>query len=743
MQFRHVLGVFIAIACIFATSFSFAQANRKSRYQEGQAVEVQWGSKWWPAKILSLKPGGGARVSYDGWSSASDEDVTADRIRPLPGSKPEEPTKPTTEVRTWSDVTGKFKIEAQFVKQDGDQVELARTDGKTIKLPLAKLSAADQEYVKKQSADTDPDNPFKVEEDPDSPFKPADSSTKPTISSAKAKMEEMQKKLADAKKNSDPFKNEDEVQLKITPVKTGGASELIIEAPPSFSYVVDPAPSTTFTGPNRGFKLSQLSADEAGHNGFWDHIKSILFDDMQQRAIVTHMNEQPGKTKTTRIEQLDLAKGESLGTVDSIVNFVPVDFDPVTKLILGRSDNFHHGTKDRVDVWELGEKELKHQLSFKPYASAQGGGWKDVSWAKFIGASHIGTLGGDNRFTLWETKTLKPIYAASLWAGSEPALSGTGKYIAVITKDGAYVLESISGNVVAKLAGQPGYFPKLSFRPDGKQLACASNDRLTVWDMTTGQIASEVYYPQPMPAEEVIWPADGSVVLRFGQQLRLIDLNKKIVLWTYQAGEATQIYGGRLWSVVNPNDGGGKVLVHVQVPDAKAKEMQTSLSSQDLMALKPGTSVGVFINVALGEPERVKIYNHILAQLKEAGIGIDQNSPVSIEAATEQGKTETVNYRSFGSPRFFGPGGETANVTQTISRITIREKGKVLWEAKQIAGAPHMINQKEGQSLQQAINATTAPNVTYFLSLSMPKQLARHPEGGTYGNSMLTPQGLK
>jgi hypothetical protein len=232
------------------------------------------------------------------------------------------------------------------------------------------------------------------------------------------------------------------------------------------------------------------------------------------------------------------------------------------------------------------------------------------------------------------------------------------------------------------------------------------------------------------------------VLLSSGNQLRLIDLDKKVVLWTYQTGEAAQLFAGRLWSVVSQH-GAGKSLVHVQIPDAKAKAMQASLSGKDLMALKPGSSVGVFINVALGEPDRVRIYNHILAQLKEAGITQDQNSPISIEAATEQGKTESVNYRSFGSPRFFGQGGETANVTQTISRLTIREKGKILWEAKQIAGAPHMINQKEGQSLQQAISAATGPNANYFLSLLMPKQLARHPDNGTYGSSTLTPQGLK
>jgi WD40 repeat protein len=727
MPLRLILSLLVvALASIDAPIF--AQSNSKAAYQNGQAVEVKWGNSWWKAKILELKANGGAKIQYD--FDNSQEEVAADRIRPLEGAAPPALAKPTAEERTWTDATGKFKIQAQFVKQDGDQIELLRTDGKTIKLPFEKLSPADKEYVKKQTTDSDPDNPFKVEEDSDSPFKAASPSARP-------------KMPAKGERPNDPFSNADESQLKITPIKAGGGSELIIEAPSSFGYSPDPAPASSFSGPNRGLMLSSPAQQDASHNAFWDHIKGVIFDESKQRAIVAHMSEQPGQAKKTRIERLDLAKGESLGAVDSIVNFIPVDFDPVTQLILGRSDNFHHGTKDRLDIWELGDNELKHRVSFKPYAGGQGGGWKDVSWARFVGASHIGTLGADNRFILWETKNLKQVYAATLWAGCEPALSGTGKYLAVITKDGAYVLETLSGNVVAKLAGQPGYFPKLSFSPDGKKLACASNDRLIVWDMTSGQIASEVYYPKPSQVEEVLWPAEGGVILSAGNQLRLIDLDKKVVLWTYQTGEATQMFGGRLWSVVNAHGAAGKSLVHVQIPDAKAKEMQASLSGKDLLALKPGTAVGVFINVALSEPDRVRIYDHILAQLKEAGITLDQNSPISIEAATEQGKTESVNYRSFGSPRFFGPGGETANVTQTISRITIREKGKILWEAKQIAGAPHMINQKEGQSLQQAISAATGPNANYFLSLLMPKQLARHPDNGTYGSSTLTPQGLK
>jgi hypothetical protein len=647
--------------------------------------------------------------------------------------------------RTWTDASGKFKIEAKFVKQEGDQVVLQRADQKTVKLSFDKLSTADQEFIKKNSGDNDPENPFKVDEEADNPFKPVAPAAKPAMP---RKGDDVRQKVEEA------FANPDDKLVKISPIKNAkGASELIIDAPASFSYSPDPTPTTHYVGVNRGFKLSQLPQLELGNDNFWDRVTNVVFDDAKQQALVCFLFAPPTKPKKTRIERLDLAKGESLGVYESPVGFVAVDFDPVTQLILGRSEHNYSRNNDRIDIWELSGEGLQHRLSFKPYDTGNVHTRQEVTWARFIGANHIGTLSGDNRFVLWETNSLKPVYAATLWAGCEPALSGQGKYLALITKDGAYVLETLSGKVVAKLSGQPGYYPKLSFRPDGKQLACASNDRVTVWDMTTGQLASEVYYPHPMSAEDVSWPAEGTVLLHANSNLRLIDLDKKVVLWTYIVGDPSFSFGGRIWSVLDPRDQNDKTLLHVQIPEEAAKAKQASLVGQDLIALKPGTAVGVFINVALGEPERVKIYNHILAQLKEAGITIDQNSPISIEAATEQGETESVTYHSYDrrfGPRHFPFGhpfrsdpGEKANVTKQVSRITIREKGNVLWEARQLIGAPYFITQKEGQSLQQAVNESTAPGVAYFLTLNLPRQLARHPKGGTYGTSTLTPQGLK
>ena len=52
--------------------------------------------------------------------------------------------------RTWKDLTGKYSIEAVFVRVAGDQVVLRRVDNKKeITLSLIKLSLADQQYVRK------------------------------------------------------------------------------------------------------------------------------------------------------------------------------------------------------------------------------------------------------------------------------------------------------------------------------------------------------------------------------------------------------------------------------------------------------------------------------------------------------------------------------------------------------------------------------------------------------------------
>jgi hypothetical protein len=65
-------------------------------------------------------------------------------------------------LRTWSDSTGTYKVEASFVKSESDKVTIKKADGKNITLSVKKLSQADQEYVEQQTKAqaNKPENPF-------------------------------------------------------------------------------------------------------------------------------------------------------------------------------------------------------------------------------------------------------------------------------------------------------------------------------------------------------------------------------------------------------------------------------------------------------------------------------------------------------------------------------------------------------------------------------------------------------
>ncbi len=50
--------------------------------------------------------------------------------------------------RTWKDITGRYSTEAQFVRESDGKVILRKTDGSTVVVPLDRLSAQDQQWVR-------------------------------------------------------------------------------------------------------------------------------------------------------------------------------------------------------------------------------------------------------------------------------------------------------------------------------------------------------------------------------------------------------------------------------------------------------------------------------------------------------------------------------------------------------------------------------------------------------------------
>ena len=62
------------------------------------------------------------------------------------------PSLGLAEVRSWSDVSGRYSVQAEFVELRDGMVRLEKGGGQVISIPLDRLSTADREYVRKQAS---------------------------------------------------------------------------------------------------------------------------------------------------------------------------------------------------------------------------------------------------------------------------------------------------------------------------------------------------------------------------------------------------------------------------------------------------------------------------------------------------------------------------------------------------------------------------------------------------------------
>lgn len=85
----------------------------------------------WPSLILAL-------VAASSWAAPGPACATTSEPAQTPADGP---------LRQWTDVTGKHRVQATLDKVDDQTVHLRRADGKTIQIPLDKLSVVDRLYA--------------------------------------------------------------------------------------------------------------------------------------------------------------------------------------------------------------------------------------------------------------------------------------------------------------------------------------------------------------------------------------------------------------------------------------------------------------------------------------------------------------------------------------------------------------------------------------------------------------------
>jgi hypothetical protein len=127
------------------------------KIKAGVKLQACYAGKWNPITFLSHASDGTLNVRWDDYGAAFDCSMVRNELiikkavlmTMASGSS-------AAEMRTFTDATGKSKIKARIVKQTATEVTLFTEKGKEVTLPLAKLSEADQAFLRSAATAENP-----------------------------------------------------------------------------------------------------------------------------------------------------------------------------------------------------------------------------------------------------------------------------------------------------------------------------------------------------------------------------------------------------------------------------------------------------------------------------------------------------------------------------------------------------------------------------------------------------------
>ncbi|GEM_PF-3221926 len=446
---------------------------------------------------------------------------------------------------------------------------------------------------------------------------------------------------------------------------------------------------------------------------------------------------------TIYLDRINPATGEVVGKADVNVgkDMVLEDISPDGTHVLFRKNN----RGDRLEMWNIEPGSGaggKRELILFPYV-VEKQMFHDITSAMFVGNDRFITTGGQNgELYLWNAKSGKAIYHCAHTRTGVPALSVNGKYLALSTGKDAVVIDAATGRGVADLPEPLASATHFAFSPSGKQLL--ATDGTTIWavNLETGELYRDFTMPGSFSITSIACPADGYALL---SNTALVDLERRSPLWKYELPAntpATVLSSGQLAYALD-NDGRAATLVMASVPHAAVLKAAQTMPESELL-LKPGASISLQMNVNCTPDEQAKIMQNLTSQLEASQIKVTQGAMLQLILSLEQGKSEQ---REYGSGPSFGPfarAGEKVTITRKISRIRIEFQGRTIWEVVANSGEPGMMIMRRGnQSMQEAVDEQSKPNMGIFQTVRLPAYLVMPRNPMYMGASELSTRGFR
>ncbi len=594
---------------------------------------------------------------------------------------------PTAELRTWTDLSGKFSVKAKFVSEGEGKVTLEREDGAKFSIPVDRLSLDDQkllaELTGKPMTTENESNPFERVEGPDK--------NKPRL-----------------------IKNDIESVPKITPTpvnKVWSITEPVLPNDRQFDKAV-PLPK------NPDGKLAYTDT---------------VVNQTCGRAIIGYHYEKD-KVRYLRVVLVDVESGRTLPfDIEAPENEVMTPFallDDGSRVLMRRSAG--RGKYDRMELWSLSSSGVKREIQWYPYDHMTGDS-RAVTWAAALKGNRVVTVNKDGRTIIWDAIKGLPIFRYVIQWQTSPGLSPDRRYLCHQQGGNIAVLDLEKGEVICQQAHGGMVWSSVRFSASGKRVVIFGARRLKVWDFASGDSVLDVGLPA---RGKYIFPHDNYLLINANS---LFDIERQVVIWKYGGSSVATMMGQTCWFAIPGGGGQSGAMIPAKIPDTIADEaIKKATADPDFWILRKGTNVRVVVDAISNAKARNEVATELKKRLEAQGFQVSDSAEVDLIASVAESKErKQVSYSVGFSP--FARGKPYA-VRQFVSRLKVVSEEETYWETSG-DNIPKSISRSA--NIEQVLRDSEKPNYDWFKTVALPKIVTKSTGAGPLGTTNVTTNGLK
>jgi hypothetical protein len=653
--------------------------------------------------------------------------------------------------RIWTDKSGKHQIRAKFIDVTDGQVRLERPNGDISRIPLDKLSAEDQGFIKGLQAAggqtaTQPTAPQGLQVGDRVEAKNFQQWELATV--VKIEYDWDRARVAfDSRPDHDwPVDVEDmrypgtnkhpvlippaspESSLKTIRPNYEDMDRLVAEGNVRDRVAADPL----MTVPT---KWQAKSVRLAGAQDFFESPSDFeIVGGEQPVAMIVYENQRPGEVTFPRVDLVDMRRRKVVASGPAPRGTGQVAMSPsgarVATLPGEHPDSDDEGF---LNFWKILGAKVEHVVGFAPYVM---NAWPNAvpTWSTWLDEERMFTVNAEGQLILWQVDTAKATYELLVERRVKPLLSPGRKYLVVPTSSGIQFFEAATGDYVAIIGTGDYSNAALAFSPSGKQLAIATPGFIDIIDVTTGENTRSFPYDEKSWVQELGWIDEDYL---FTDRGLLIHVPLRIMAWNFEiAGDVVvRPFGNTFWVLLENHMNGSQILTPLELPPQEAVEAVKDLKAEDLLAVTPGATIAIDVQIPEDNflAENVKTALH--AALEQAGMKVGDDANLKLTARMKTGETQKVNYRTFGAG--FRDPGQPIDVTSRIYELELQMDGTTIWRRNAVHSAPHMVHMQQGESIHDAIARIMKPTASNF-SGRLPAYVVRPEYLEPLGSSRLT-----